>query len=178
MDYPGEPGTHYSVIAGGLGASLPALPAVGSILHRDNYKGKRTDVLTSPLRAAIHRLSDSKWGINEIELLEVPPAVFVAPVVRQGICRVIQSGHLRASHFAFSNSPLDPELSAFQVFHLTATLSVDYSICGGAVRQDLSFGIFSTLFHHVHQAQDLRHALYDRIQFSLRRTQSHHLLGA
>ena len=35
-----------SVIAGGLGASLPARPAVGSILHRDNYKGKRTDALT------------------------------------------------------------------------------------------------------------------------------------
>ena len=34
------------VIAGGLGASLPARPAVGSILHRDNYRGKRTDAPT------------------------------------------------------------------------------------------------------------------------------------
>ena len=163
------------VIAGSLGASLPARPAVGSILQRDNYKGKRTDAPTSLLRPAVHRLSDSKWCFKEIELLEMPPAVFVAPVVRQGICKIIQSGHLRSSHFAFSNNPLDPELSAFQMFHIAATLSVDYSIRGGAVRQDLSFGISSTLFHHDHQAQDLRHALYDRIQFSLRRTQSHHL---
>ena len=50
------------VIAGGLGASLPARPAVGSILHRDIYRGKRTDALTSSLRPAAHRLSDSKWG--------------------------------------------------------------------------------------------------------------------
>ena len=34
------------VVAGGLGASLPARPAVSSILRRDNYKGKRTDALT------------------------------------------------------------------------------------------------------------------------------------
>ena len=33
------------VIAGCLGASLPARP-VGSILHRDNYRGTRTDALT------------------------------------------------------------------------------------------------------------------------------------
>ena len=34
------------VVAGGLGTSLPARPAVSSILRRDNCKGKRADALT------------------------------------------------------------------------------------------------------------------------------------
>ena len=85
------------VIAGGLGTSLTARPAVGSIMHRKTNRCaniSRSDYW-------FHHLSDSKLGLPEIELLEVPPAVFAAPVVRESICMVIQSRHLRASHFAF-----------------------------------------------------------------------------
>ena len=129
------------VIAGGVGTCLPAQPAVASILHRDNYKGKRTDAQTSPQTSGFTHVCDKAGCKKEIELHEVPPAVFVAPIVRQDICRIIQSSHLRASHFEFSNNP-----------------SLCRNLVGGLFHLRWSCSSRSLLW-------DLFHTLSDRIQF-------------
>ena len=54
------------VIAGGLGASLPARPAAGSILHRDNYKGKPTDALTDWRSQSSLKLCGSGAGLHGV----------------------------------------------------------------------------------------------------------------
>ena len=119
-------------------------------MHKTDTGKLLSDALTSPQI----RCLPLSVSTHKIEPLDVSPSLFSIPRVFSNISRILRPGDCRASLSLVINNAPRSELSAFKMFHLVAPLSMDFSIQGRSVCEDLSCGISSTPLHHFDENQN------------------------